>query len=191
MLPQSSSVAIIKQAHPDAADSLAQLAERIFRDTFMTENNVADIDLYCAKSFGPESQRRELQDPNYVTILAELEGSLVGFAQVRLNSPKDCVRAAHPSELYRLYVSREWHGRGLSHEIMAEVLAVTARGGDNHLWLGVWEHNPKAIAFYRKYGFSIVGEHTFHLGSDPQRDLIMAREHTRSAATASPPATSA
>ena len=44
------------------------------------------------------------------------------------------------------------------------------------IWLGVWEQNPRAIAFYTKWGFVEVGAQTFRLGSDLQRDLVMARE---------------
>jgi ribosomal protein S18 acetylase RimI-like enzyme len=43
------------------------------------------------------------------------------------------------------------------------------------VWLGVWEHNPRAIAFYKKYGFISVGEHPFPLGGDLQRDIVMAK----------------
>jgi ribosomal protein S18 acetylase RimI-like enzyme len=42
------------------------------------------------------------------------------------------------------------------------------------LWLGVWEHNPRAITFYRKFGLEVVGTHAFMLGLDRQRDLIMS-----------------
>ena len=43
------------------------------------------------------------------------------------------------------------------------------------LWLGVWERNVRAQAFYRKQGFTVVGSQIFRLGSDPQRDLVMAK----------------
>ncbi len=59
---------------------------------------------------------------------------------------------------------------------MAEVLSVATRNACDVLWLGVWEHNPRAVAFYRKKGFRVVGDHVFQLGSDPQRDLIMTLE---------------
>ena len=58
---------------------------------------------------------------------------------------------------------------------MNEVLRLARERAADHLWLGVWEHNPRAIAFYRKYGFREVGEHVFQLGRDPQRDLILVR----------------
>lgn len=180
----------IRPAKPDDAEALAGLAERTFRDTFGTEENLADMDLYCAKSFSIEVQRQEILDENYVTLLAEVDEQLVAFSQVRLKSPKDCVSAARtqsevgssigssglcPSELYRLYVAKVWHGRGVAQAVMAKVFAMVAEAGVDCLWLGVWEHNPRAIAFYRKFGFTTVGEHVFQFGNDPQRDLVMMR----------------
>ncbi|MFK8185316.1 MAG: N-acetyltransferase family protein [Phormidesmis sp.] len=170
----------IRRAKPDDAAALASLAKRTFQDTFGTEDNLADMALYCTESFSAEVQRQEILDENYVTLLAEVEGQLVAFAQVRLQSPKDCVSAAYasktcPSELYRLYVAKVWHGQGVAQAVMAEVVAVAAQAGVDCLWLGVWEHNPRAIAFYRKCGFTVVGEHIFQFGSDSQRDLVMLR----------------
>ena len=43
------------------------------------------------------------------------------------------------------------------------------------MWLGVWEENHRANAFYRKHGYAEVGEHVFMLGADAQRDLILAK----------------
>lgn len=166
----------IRLAHSDDAESLAHLAERAFRHAFTAANVPTDIELYCAKNFAIEIQRREILDPSYVNILAELDGELVGFAQVRLNSANDCVRAERPSEIYRFYVSSNWHGRGVAQNVMSEVLATAARSKADCIWLGVWEKNPRAIAFYGKYGFEVLGDHVFNLGKDRQRDLIMAVE---------------
>ena len=44
------------------------------------------------------------------------------------------------------------------------------------LWLGVWEHNGRAQAFYRKWKFHEVGRHIFRLGADPQNDILMERK---------------
>jgi len=58
---------------------------------------------------------------------------------------------------------------------MRASLQSLARRGLRGVWLGVWEHNPRALAFYRKFGFEAVGEQVFLLGNDPQRDLVMYR----------------
>ena len=43
------------------------------------------------------------------------------------------------------------------------------------VWLGVWERNPRAVAFYENYGFTHVDEQTFVLGNDEQTDWLFAR----------------
>ena len=76
-------------------------------------------------------------------------------------------------ELQRLYIAADWHGRGIAQQLMETALAIAIDSGCDTLWLGVWEDNPRAIAFYNKYGFQAVGEHSFRLGEDLQRDIVM------------------
>lgn len=170
----------IRLASPSDAASVATIAEQTFRETFVADNSVEDIDQHCARNFGAEIQSRELSDPQLTTFLAEAAGKPVGFAQLRLAHSTSCVQANHPAELNRIYVSSEWHGRGVAHELMRAVLAAAARAGCDCIWLGVWERNPKAMTFYRKYGFQVVGEHLFMLGQERQRDLILVTQLGRS-----------
>ncbi len=79
------------------------------------------------------------------------------------------------AELWRFYVTREWHGRGIAQALMASVVTEAAGRGGQTLWLGVWERNSRARAFYGKCGFADVGEHVFLFGTDPQTDRVMAR----------------
>jgi ribosomal protein S18 acetylase RimI-like enzyme len=167
------STVTIRSANVQDAAGLAKLAEYTFRDTFTTDNNSADMELHCASNFGVAIQRQEILNPNNIILLAEIDNQFVAFAHVRLQSPKSCIAAQQPAELYRLYVEKAWHGRGVAHKLMPQVLATITQTGADAIWLGVWEDNPRAIAFYRKYGFSVVGEHTFQFGNDPQRDWVM------------------
>jgi ribosomal protein S18 acetylase RimI-like enzyme len=58
---------------------------------------------------------------------------------------------------------------------MKACLDEAERAGCDLVWLGVWERNPRAIAFYHKWGFEQVGTQTFQLGDDMQSDWIMSR----------------
>jgi ribosomal protein S18 acetylase RimI-like enzyme len=58
---------------------------------------------------------------------------------------------------------------------MTHVFEAALRRGAGAVWLGVWERNARAIAFYRKCGFADVGSQTFELGSDRQQDRVMWR----------------
>lgn len=170
---------VIRPAKPSDAASLAALAERTFRETFAADNSAENINLHCAQRFSAEIQGREISDPQLTTVLAEVAGELAGFAQLRLAHAAACVKGAQPAELHRIYVANAWHGRGVANELMCAVYAAAARAGSDCIWLGVWERNPRAIAFYRKCGFSVVGDHVFMLGQDQQRDLILAAQLDR------------
>lgn len=161
----------VRRAIESDASALAELAACTFREAFAADNSQADMDEHCRTNFRADVQQLEIADANTVTILAEVDGEMIGFAQVRLFSPKECVPGKAASELYRIYVSGKWHGRGAAQQLMAEVMSSVADANSDWMWLGVWEHNAKAIAFYQKCQFEAVGEHSFLLGSDLQRDL--------------------
>jgi ribosomal protein S18 acetylase RimI-like enzyme len=85
------------------------------------------------------------------------------------------ISGERPVEIQRFYVDASHHGAGLAHHLMAQVVARAEAAASTVLWLGVWERNPRAMAFYRKWGFDVVAEQIFTVGNDPQRDLIMRR----------------
>jgi ribosomal protein S18 acetylase RimI-like enzyme len=165
----------IRRARHDDAARLSAIAERTFRKTFAAVNTPEDMDLHCRTRYGPAIQAEEIADPNRVTLLCEDGARLVGFAQLRWGAAPSCVAADAPGEIQRLYVVGDFHGKGVAHELMNACMDEIAAHGADVAWLGVWERNPKAIAFYRKFGFREVGEHAFSLGRDRQRDIVMAR----------------
>lgn len=166
---------LIRRAKSSDAKSLATLAESTFRDTFSKNNTEEDMDLHCRTSYGEAIQLREINNPSLVTLVCENDGELVGFAQVRWEASPLCVEAKNPGEIQRLYVAKNWHGCGLAHDLMRACISELKEHGSDVVWLGVWERNPRAIAFYKKFGFVEVGDHVFPLGTDPQRDIIMVR----------------
>lgn len=152
---------------------MAELAAATFRDAFGSENDAADLALHLARSYGPAQQTAELRHPAITTLLAYADGDLAGYAQLRQGLPPACVVAARPIELWRFYVARPWHGRGVAQELMAAARDAAKRRGAASLWLGVWERNPRAQAFYRKSGFVDVGSQQFLVGTDAQTDRVM------------------
>jgi ribosomal protein S18 acetylase RimI-like enzyme len=163
--------------HASAADAaaLSALAERTFRDTFAAVNSAENMAAHVAAAYGVDKQLAEIESTHIRTLLADIDGAAAGYAQLRSGHAPDCVRAEHAVELWRFYVDRAWIGRGVAPPLMQAVFAEARGLGGATLWLGVWEHNPRAIAFYRKCGFVEAGAHVFQLGADAQTDVIMQR----------------
>lgn len=165
---------IIRRGTEADATTLAEVGAALFRQTYADQIPAAEIAAHTRQDFSPARQRAELVDSAVVTLLVEDEGTIVGFAQLRQKPiPTDPPHVADV-ELWRIYLDREWHGRGVGQRLLGEVGkaawgALSARG----IWLGVWERNPRAIAFYAKHGFEAVGHQPFRVGSEMQRDVVM------------------
>jgi len=166
------SVTIRTAAVADAA-VLADLARRTFFDTFASTNDPDDMALHLAAAYGIEQQTRELQDPGITTLLVENDGSVIAYAQLRNDHVPDCVTDRGAIELWRFYVDRAWHGRGIAASLMERVKQAARERGAKTMWLGVWERNDRARAFYVKCGFADAGAHIFLFGTDPQTDRVM------------------
>ncbi|MEO1573455.1 MAG: GNAT family N-acetyltransferase [Pseudomonadota bacterium] len=165
----------IRNATAADAPALTQLAIRTFTDAFAKDNTPDDVAAFFEQNYTEAHQQREIADPGLATMVAEHDSALIAFIQVQTDAPNPDVAATPCAEVRRLYVMRDWHGRGLAPDLIEQGCDVARRNGAATLWLGVWERNARAIAFYKKHGFAVVGEKSFQLGSDLQRDLVMAR----------------
>ena len=165
----------IRRGTVEDAALLFELGARTFSETFAADNTPEDLAAYLATNFNVAQQAAELEDPASTFMIAEVEGRAAGYAKLHDGEPEKGVEGANPVELVRLYVSRDWLGRGIGEQLMRACLDEAKQAGHETIWLGVWERNARAQAFYRKWNFRAVGEHMFRLGSDLQRDILMER----------------
>ena len=165
----------IRRAHTADAVALSAFARRTFIETFGEHNRAEDMDVYLARTYSATKQLAELAEENVVTLVSESEGALNAFAQLRRGPAPSCVTGPQPIEVVRFYVDSACQGRGLAHELMQAVFETARALGAQTIWLGVWERNDRAIAFYRKLGFATVGSQPFVLGTDVQTDHVMMR----------------
>ncbi len=168
-------VITVRRATVDDAALVTELGTRTFVETFAAENSAEDMAAYLTDAFSPAQQAAELGDSASMFFIAEVDGSAAGYAQVRKGEPDSSVKGMKPIELVRLYVSQEWLGRGVGNELMRACIEEARYTGHKTIWLGVWERNARAQAFYRKWDFVPVGHHVFQLGSDAQTDILMER----------------
>lgn len=166
----------IRNAKVTDANLLAELGSRTFEETFSSDNTPEDMAAYLSSSFNVVQQSAELAEPNSVFLIAEVDGVAAGYAKLHGGKTAEAIEGGKPIELVRLYVLHEWLGRGVGEALMRACLDEARNAGYETIWLGVWERNARAQAFYRKWNFRAVGDHIFQLGSDSQRDIVMERK---------------
>ena len=174
LIAERNMVHIIPAAAQHSA-ALASLSQQTFVDAFGKDNNPADLHNYVSRAFSETTIRQELLDPNSAFYLACLHEEPIGYLKLRRGGTPRALPDCKALELQRIYVQQRVVGRGIGARLMQTAIDYARQAGHRVLWLGVWEHNPSAIAFYRKWGFTKFDTHTFMIGQDAQTDWLMRK----------------
>lgn len=159
-----------REATSADVEALAAFARESWVATFGTLYPKEDLDAYLAKSFGADIQRAQIATPGECYLLACEGEEIVGYCRMGgVDMPVDPTDAV---ELHRLYVHERVKGRGVAQALMDQAIAWAKARGAGAIYLSVWENNPRAQAFYRRYGFEDHSEWSFMVGSVADRDLI-------------------
>ncbi len=161
----------------DASDAveLSRFAQRTFSESYAAANRPEDFKRHLADNFGLLQQRATLSNPGVETLLCHVTDQLAGYVELWLSPVPECVGDDNLLEIRRFYVDRPWQGTGVAAVLMDAVFDSARNKQASGLWLGVWEHAPRAKAFYSKSGFAKVGQQIFKMGFAMQTDHIMVR----------------
>lgn len=165
----------VRHADDSDAQALAELGARTFYEAYIDSLNADVLRPFIESAFGVETIRAELASPSVTFLIAVLDGEIAGYAMVDIRDAPEPVGGDRTAELARIYVGEEWIGRGVGAELMRASLDHAERSGCDVVWLGVWEHNPRAIGFYERWGFRAIGHTSFRLGDELQTDILMER----------------
>lgn len=168
----------IRLAAAEDAALVADMSRRTFYDAFAAQNKPEDIAHYMDKQFTRESLMAEVGTPGNIFLLAYLDGQPAGYARLLEHAaPPGMDVSDGPSiEIVRIYAEQHAIGKGVGAALMQYAIDLAREKGKKWIWLGAWEHNHRAIAFYTKWGFEKFGDHPFILGSDVQTDWWMRRK---------------
>lgn len=164
---------IIRSALPDDGILLAAFGAAAFRDTYRELDDPDEIEQYVAESFTPEVVRSQIADPASIVLLAYSDAELVGYAHIRRSAIPPCVSGPSPVELVRLYLAKASIGKGYGSQLMHAVFAQARELNCQTIWLGVYDRNVRAVAFYEHFGFVQVGTKEFVLGGRVYIDPVM------------------
>ncbi len=165
----------IREAGVADAHVITTLGITTFTETFAADNKKEDMDKYLREEMSLECLAAELADKSNTFYLAFYDGAEAGFAKVRATKISPQLAGQNALEIERLYVLQQHHGHKIGAALMGQCLQHAGELGCSTAWLGVWEHNRKAIAFYQRWGFEPFGSHIFRLGDDEQTDMLMKK----------------
>lgn len=166
----------LRQAAPGDAEALAVVGAATFLESYAGVVDGGAIVRHCLEKHAPSVYAEALSDPAQRLWLAEMApgGAPVGYLHL---TPPDLPIPTAPVdlEIKRIYVLSRLQRTGLGRRLLETAQTYARSAGAERLLLGVYEHNARALSFYRKTGFEIVGARRFDVGGRVYDDHVLAK----------------
>ncbi len=163
----------INKITPADLDELRKLGSQTFYETFAWGNTEKNMQIYLDATFSEKNLDAEINNPHIEIYFARTNNQPVGYMKINLGPAQGEFRDENCLEIERLYVKKEYQEQGIGKMLLNKAFELARTLDLDFIWLGVWEKNEKAIAFYLRNGFSRCGEHIYWVGDDPQNDYLM------------------
>jgi ribosomal protein S18 acetylase RimI-like enzyme len=167
---------LIQKASISDLSDLQSISQETFRETFAAHNTAEDMDQYLAAVFNTAQLTKEINHSESNFYLAILNNKLIGYLKVNFGNAQTEIKDQWAMEMERIYILKAYSGRSIGTLLLRKALSLAKEEKLRYIWLGVWEHNLRAIRFYENHGFVPFDKHIFKLGSDLQTDILMKRE---------------
>lgn len=165
----------VKKCTFDDVRDLQTISVETFSETFQEQNSPVHLNAYIERAYNLNQLKHELANPSSQFYFIYLDQELTGYLKVNTDEAQSEGIDDDSLEVERIYVKKEFQKHGLGKTLMNKAMEIAMEQKKKKIWLGVWEDNENAIAFYQKKGFVQTGSHPFFMGDDQQVDLIMIK----------------
>ena len=130
---------------------------------------------FLSEEYDFDKLKAEVENPESFYYFYYFEDELAGYLKLNVDAAQTESEYPEALEIQRIYVLQKYQGKRIGLAMMQQALVIAEELKKPQVWLGVWENNFKAQAFYQKSGFKKVGSHDFILGDDRQTDHILLK----------------
>lgn len=166
-------IVLVSQAQKKDLEKLREISIQTFAETFAESNSEEDMQKYFAENLNEEKLKSELENPNSEFYFAKNNAEILGYLKLNFDEAQTEQKLQNAMEIERIYILKAFLGQKIGQLLFEKAIEVAKNHQCEHIWLGVWEHNERALKFYEKNGFKIFDKHDFVLGNDIQTDLLM------------------
>jgi ribosomal protein S18 acetylase RimI-like enzyme len=166
----------IKKCIPEDSRKLQEISYETFSETFKHQNSLENMNAYLEKAFNLKQLEKELSNISSQFLFVYFNNEVAGYLKVNTNDAQSEEMGDESLEIERVYIKSKFQKHGLGKYLLNKAIEIALECNKKKIWLGVWEKNENAIAFYQKMGFVQTGAHAFYMGDEKQTDFIMTKE---------------
>ncbi|MFK5707514.1 GNAT family N-acetyltransferase [Lysinibacillus boronitolerans] len=165
----------IKQCTHKDLHILQEISYETFNETFKHQNSPENMNAYLERAFNLEQLERELSNTSSQFYFVYFDNEVAGYLKLNTNDAQSEEMGDESIEIERIYIKNKFQKQGLGKYLIKKATEIAVEWNKRKIWLGVWEKNENAIAFYKKIGFVQTGTHSFYMGDEEQTDFIMTK----------------
>ncbi|MGN7413277.1 GNAT family N-acetyltransferase [Paenibacillus sp. SAF-068] len=165
----------IERCTSEHISALQEISYETFNETFKAQNSPENMKAYLEKAFNRKQLETELSMADSQFLFIYVIHELAGYMKVNINDAQSEKMGVESLEIERVYIKKEFQKHGLGKVLLHKAIEMATENHKRKIWLGVWEKNENAIAFYEKMGFVQTGAHAFYMGDEQQIDFIMSK----------------
>lgn len=165
----------IKKCTLEDSRTLQEVSYETFDETFKDQNSPENIKAYLDRAFNIKQLKNELTNDSSHFYFVYFNNEVAGYLKVNTNDAQSEKMDDDSLEIERIYIKNKFQKNGLGKVLLDKAIEIAMDHNKKTIWLGVWEKNENAIAFYKKLGFEQIGVHSFHMGDEEQMDFIMTK----------------
>lgn len=168
----------IKKCNYEDLRMLQEISIETFHDTFKDQNSPENMKAYLESAFNLKQLEKELLNMSSQFFFVYFKDDIAGYLKINTNDAQSEEMGDESLEIERIYIRSNFQKLGLGKHLLNKAIDIAIQNNKKEIWLGVWEKNDNAIAFYEKMGFVRTGAHSFYMGDDEQVDFIMTKKLT-------------
>ena len=157
-------------------DELRAVSIETYTDTFGEFNSDENMRIYLEDAYNREKLTAELAETNSQFFFLKENNETVGYLKLNVGDAQTEHLNDNLLEIERIYVRTAFLRHGYGTKLIQTAEEIARDLGVNGMWLGVWEHNQRALNFYSKMGFRHISQHSFFMADDEQIDLIYYKD---------------
>ncbi|PLS04822.1 GNAT family N-acetyltransferase [Neobacillus cucumis] len=165
----------IKQCNLGDLSKLQEISYETFKETFKDQNSPENMNAYLERAFNLKQLEKELSNISTQFFFVYFHNEVAGYLKVNTNDAQSEEMGNESLEIERIYIKNQFQKHGLGKYLFNKAMEIAMERNKKKIWLGVWEKNENAIAFYKKMGFVQTGAHSFYMGDEEQTDFIMTK----------------
>ncbi|WP_445492557.1 GNAT family N-acetyltransferase [Niallia sp. 03133] len=166
---------IIKKCTLEDSRKLQEISYETFNETFKHQNSPENMSGYLERAFNLKQLEKELSNISSQFFFVYFNNEVAGYLKVNTNDAQSEEMGDESLEIERIYIKNKFQKNGLGKYLLNKAMEIAMERNKKKIWLGVWEKNENAIAFYKKLGFVQTGAHSFYMGDEEQTDFIMTK----------------